>query len=113
MCNPSVALEFKFQLLRRTEKFAIYSSLKCCHDHTVHRGRHRVKNERSVQCTESGNEGLVKVKQKIKFTLLQAMKAHSESRGRAYTFFNLGASGDGLSKSRPVRFTPGENPVSI
>jgi len=46
-----------------------------------------VKNERSVQCTESGNEGLVKVKQKVKFTLLQTMKAHIESRGRALLFF--------------------------
>jgi len=58
-----MGLEFKFQLLHRAESFEIYSRLNCFHDHTVHRGRHHVKNESSVQCTESGNEGLVKVKQ--------------------------------------------------
>ena len=52
--HASATLGFKFQLLSRTEGFEIYGTIKCIHDRTVHRGRQRVKNWRSVQCTEVG-----------------------------------------------------------
>ena len=39
--------------------FWIYSAiLKCIHTRTVHRGRQRVENCRSVQCTEASIEGI-------------------------------------------------------
>jgi hypothetical protein len=40
----SMALEFKFQVLSRTEGFIICGTLKCIHGRTVHRGRLQVKN---------------------------------------------------------------------
>ena len=76
----------------------------------VHLGRHHVKN---VQCTESGKEGLVTVKQKVKFTLLQAMKPHSGSRGRALSpILSLTSTLDGVGcqSHAPIRFTSEENP---
>ena len=54
-----------------------------------------------------------RVKVKAKFTLEQAMKAQSGSRGTTYSFFNLGARWGGWSTPRPVRFTAGKDPVPI
>ena len=49
----------------------------------------------------------------VKFNLEQAAKAQRGSRGTALLFFNLGARWGGWSTSRPGRFTPGKDPVSI
>jgi hypothetical protein len=49
---------YKLQLLPSMWQFEIYSTLKCTHDHAVHRGRQNNRNQRSVQCTEAGFGGL-------------------------------------------------------
>jgi len=56
---------------------------------------------------------IVMVKVKVQFTLEQATKAQKGSRGKLYSFFNLGARGGGWSTLRPGRFTPGNDPVLI
>jgi hypothetical protein len=57
MFNPTVTPRFRCALLPRTEGFQIYRAFIFIHDHRLHRGRQRVKNCRSVQCTEGWHKG--------------------------------------------------------
>jgi hypothetical protein len=42
--NPSMPLGFKFQILPRTERSSIYTSLMCIHDRSVYRDRQHILN---------------------------------------------------------------------
>jgi hypothetical protein len=68
--NPSKTLEFKMQLLSRTEQFLIYSILNCSHCCTVTETGSVWRDYRSVQCTETASEGLKHYKTNINVFLI-------------------------------------------
>ena len=49
----------------------------------------------------------------LNFSLEQATKDHKGVDVYLYSFFNLGTRWGGWSTSRPIRFTPGKDPVPI
>jgi hypothetical protein len=55
----------------------------------------------------------IEVKVKVKFTLEHTMKAQRGSRGKLYSFFNLGARWGGWSRPCPGHFTPGKDTIPM